>query len=83
MGLPLCTGDDDIVAFGKQEFKGLFRRRVSPLAKLNGWVEGGLVQWDDTLNSYLEDWNKNSEARQPKRQKQRFRQLTGRKYRGS
>ncbi len=82
LGLPISTGDKDIIAFAQQEFEGVFKRYVSPLAILNGWIRDGLVLWTDTLNTYLEDWKKNNEPAQPKGQKQKFRQLTEHKYPG-
>lgn len=79
----IISGDVDINDFGNQQFHGEFRGTIFPLKAINNWLELNLIQWNETLQAYLEDWNKNNERPQPEEQKIRFGELTGYPYVGS
>jgi hypothetical protein len=76
----ISTVDKDLINFLEQEFS---KRNVSPLHLVNKWLEKGLIEGDDKLQSILEDWAKCGEAAQPRSEKSAYKQLTGRKYLGS
>jgi hypothetical protein len=69
----------DVIDFLEQEFG---KRNRSPLTVLNGWIERGLIQWDEDIRRIVEDWDKNGEPVQPVKDKRDFLRLTGVKYTG-
>lgn len=75
----ITTGDQDLIAFVKQEF---FKQNVLPLHLVNKWLAQGLIQWDNNLQNILEDWKKCDEAAQLGSEKSTYRKLTGKKYPG-
>jgi hypothetical protein len=78
-GLEISSTDNSLIDFLEQEFG---KRNRSPLAVLNGWIERGLIQWDEDLRRIVEDWDKNGEPVQPVKDKKDFLKLTGVKYTG-
>jgi len=79
----LVSGDGNIGEFGHQEFSSIFIGHLSPLELLNDWIEHKLLVWDDKLQLYLEDWQKNEEKSQSSCQIARFETLTEYPYVGS
>lgn len=71
----LCTGDGALMRFAGDELE---LPVVQPLSVVNGWLEKGLIAWDNEKHGFLKDWVK--ERRQPRPDIERFEQLTGRSY---
>lgn len=71
----LCTGDGALMRFAGQELE---LSVVQPLAVINGWLEQGLMTWDDEKQEFLKDWVR--ERHQPWPDIDRFEALTGYTY---
>lgn len=82
-GYRVTTGDENLVNFTLQEFKGKFKGNISPLGMINWWIENRLIEWNDQVHNYLADWRINNEHPQPRRQINKFKKLTDRNYPGS
>jgi hypothetical protein len=82
-GYRITTGDHNLRTFAIQEFTEEFEGWISPLGMLNAWLRKGIIEWNDKCHKYLEDWKRNNEDPQPKRQRFEFKKLTGRNYPGS
>ncbi len=82
-GFRITSGDQNLLDFPSQEFKGEFKGNISPLGILNGWIEKKLVKWSDEAHNYLADWKIDNEHPQPERQIRKFKKLTHRNYPGS
>jgi hypothetical protein len=78
-GLEISSTDNSLIDFLEQEFD---KKNRSPLAILNGWIERGLIQWNEDIRRIIEDWDKNGEPVQPAKDKKDFLKLTGVKYAG-
>lgn len=78
-GFKLSTGDGDLADFVVQEFSGVI---ISPLGIVNDWMEKRLIDWKDTFQEIIEDWDRCNEHPQPKKEVRRFEKLSGYKYTG-
>ena len=78
-GLDISSTDNSLIDFLEQEFG---KENRSPLALLNDWIEGRLIQRNDDMQRIIEDWDKNGEPVQPAKDKRSFLNLTGVKYTG-
>jgi hypothetical protein len=79
----MTTGDVNLKNFASQEFVEEYKGDISPLGMINKWITQEKIEWNDALHGYLGDWEANAEHPQPKKQKSKFKELTGRKYPGS
>lgn len=79
----ITTGDKDLIQYYLQQFSNNPDEIISPLGMVNIWMKTGLISWDETLQTILEDWNKCDEAPQPKAEIRKFQKLTGYKYLGT
>jgi hypothetical protein len=77
--LEISSTDNSLIGFLQQEFS---RKNHSPLAVLNGWIETGLIRWNENVRKILEDWDEMGEPIQPVKDKKQFLRLTGIKYMG-
>jgi len=82
-GCRITSGDNDLKEFAKQQFGPEFKGSISPLGMINGWIQQGIIKWNNKRHEYLADWNKDEEHSQPKNQKIKFKKLTGKRYPGS
>ncbi|MFC1882888.1 hypothetical protein ACFL2S_15530 [Thermodesulfobacteriota bacterium] len=82
-GYRIATGDSEIKDLAIQEFSKTYKGSISPIGLINKWLTEGLIEWSETFQNYLIDWNLNNEDPQPKRQRGIFKKLTGFKYEGS
>ena len=72
----LCSGDGPLSRFAEDQWEiGV----LSPLALVNRWIEGGLIEWTDERQAVLEDWVR-QERPQPRKDIAEFQRLTRRKY---
>ena len=78
-GLEISSTDNSLIDFLEQEFD---KKNRSPLAILNDWIKRGLIQWNNNVQSIIEDWDKIGEPVQPVKDKKDFLKLTGSKYKG-
>jgi len=79
----ITTCDKDLIEYYLQQFSNNPDEIISPLRMINIWLEKGLISWDETLQTILEDWNKCEEAPQPRTEIKKFQNLTGYKYLGT
>ncbi|MFH0958129.1 MAG: hypothetical protein V1897_05440 [Pseudomonadota bacterium] len=75
----LSSVDNDLVDFAEQQFE---KSVVRPLGIINDWLGRGLIDWDDSLQSIIDDWTRCGEHRQPIDEIQKFKSLTGYLYVG-
>ncbi len=81
-GMRILTGDKGIVRFARQEFAQDFAGEATPLGLINDWLERGLITWDETRQTVLEEWAMTGEAPQPKDEIKRFTKFTKERYPG-
>jgi predicted nuclease of predicted toxin-antitoxin system len=79
----ITTGDNDLVEYYLQQFSNNSDEIILPLGMINIWLKKGLISWDETMQTILEDWNKCDEAPQPITEIKKFQKLTGYKYLGT
>jgi len=82
-GYRVSTGDESLTLFALQEFSDKFHGNISPLEITNRWLREGLIEWNDQVHGYVDDWKINNEHPQPPKQIGQFKKLTGRSYPGS
>jgi hypothetical protein len=72
-----CSTDGNLIDFLEQQYEQL---NVTPLQIVNGWIEEGLIEWNDARQAVIADWIKCNEKPQPLTEIRRFESLTGFKY---
>ena len=82
-GYLMTSGDANLIAFLRQEFKPEFRGNLTALEVVNFWLEKCVLTWNDAKNAFLADWKSQGEVTQPRDAIKKFTKLTGRPYPGS
>lgn len=73
----VSTGDKNLAAFITQQFD---IENLKPLEIINEWIEGDLIEANEDLLKYLQDWIDNDEPIQPKEAIKKFEEITGLKF---
>jgi hypothetical protein len=82
-GYIITTGDNNLIAFLRQEFKSNFKGNWTALEIVNFWLEKKIISWDDAKHALVGEWRQMEEVAQPQEAKKRFTLITGRSYPGS
>ncbi len=78
--LHTCTEDGPAISFCKQEFPSVYKGNLCALEIINTWLQSGMLQWDPTKQSLLQEWRVTNEPHQPLQAIARFRSLTNQPY---
>lgn len=79
LDLNISTGDNDLIDFVQDQFE---KENHSALSLINHWIKKNMLCWNDELNSFIKEWDRNDEPIQPKKDALEFEELTGTKYMG-